>query len=114
MEQIDSCSGKMMVAQGSFSVIDFSITSLKVPLKSKSVCWSFDMRVPAGPLQIQVRIRIIDCIVKVSISKPDYCLKRCIRNKSDMSEKDGLDYRATIAIFTKYLGKVYNYRVFPY
>ncbi len=43
---------------GALSVIDFSITSLKVLLKSKSVCWPFDMRVPAGPLHITRIIQI--------------------------------------------------------
>ena len=36
--------------QGSLSVIDFSITSLKGLLKIKSICWLLRERIPAGPL----------------------------------------------------------------
>ena len=42
---------------GSLSVIDFSIILLKMLLKSKLICWLCEVRIPAGPLQIWVRIQ---------------------------------------------------------
>ena len=36
--------------QGSFCVIDFLITPLKVLLNSIMICWLCEERIPAGPL----------------------------------------------------------------